>query len=100
MVNFIDNSTSVVGTNSPEALSSYLNKFKKLVEHFYAINGLIINSLKIKFNVNKNPDKNERKFELVTTLKDNLDIKDNQAIKVLGIWINCKGTHDLHLRKE
>ena len=61
---------------------------------------MIINSLKIKFNVNKNPDKNERKFELVITMREILDLKDNQAIKVMGIWINCKGTFEVNLRKQ
>ena len=98
-INFVDDSTSVVGGNDPTDFKNYIEDYHTLLEDFYKINKLSMNPGKTKMIVHKHPELDEPKFRFRIQTKGGDEIQDDNAIKILGIWMTRKMTYKLHIKK-
>ena len=93
-------SITVVGEDEPTTIQNFLNQFHALLEVYYFINKLVMNETKTKFLVHKHINEKTPGFKLTIKTRNNDTITDDNAIKVLGFWINKRGNYQTHLQKK
>ena len=90
-INYVDDSTSTISSNSAYELQIYLNHFYKLLESYYNINFLKINPDKTKFIITcKPPHRHTTKDTIIQA--GQYVIEQSDKLKILGVYITS-GLH-------
>ena len=85
-INYVDDSTSTISSNSAYELQIYLNHFYKLLESYYNINFLKINPDKTKFIITcKPPHRHTTKDTIIQA--GQYVIEQSDKLKILGVYI-------------
>merc|ERR1712240_205865 len=84
--NFVDDSTSIISFTNPVDIKTYLTKYFKLLQVFYTINKLQINSDKTQLMLSHRPKFNNI-LSNFTFMAGNDLIKNKTCIKILGFTI-------------
>ena len=92
-INYVDDSTSVIGFKDKLKLKKYLDKYFELIDIFYTCNKLLINPDKTKLIIMSS--KKLRKYVKDITFKaGNFIIKQDENIKILGTIIQNNHKND------
>ena len=84
---YVDDSTNIIATDDTNQLQSYINLYFSILEEFYNVNKLLINSDKSKLLIITKP--NLRQFTNDITLQANKYlIQQSTKIKILGVFLN------------
>ena len=85
-INYVDDSTNIIGFKNINNITEYLNKYYILLEQFYTINMLQINPDKTKMIVIcKNKMRDECKN--INFMAGKYNIKQDINIKILGFYL-------------
>merc|ERR1712240_403560 len=84
--NFVDDSTSIISFTNPTDIKNYLTKYFKLLQAFYRINKLQINSDKTQLMLSHRPKFNNMLSNFIFMTGNDL-IKNKTCIKILGFTI-------------
>ena len=85
-INFVDDSTSVIGFYETNYIKDYLTDYYKVLDDFYTSNRLKINPDKTKFLINCKP-KHSNTLKNVFFMAGPYKIKPLNSIKILGVYI-------------
>ena len=85
-INYVDDSTSIIGFKNKAKLIHYLNKYFEILDTFYTCNKLLINPDKTKLIIFCSPKLREY-VENIEFKAGNFIIKQQQNIKILGTII-------------
>ena len=87
-INFVDDSTSVIGTKEFDIIQTYLEKYYCLIKTYYNINKLKINNDKNQVCIYAKSKQLNTKIKNFTFLADDHIIKNKPSIKILGVTLN------------
>ena len=90
-INYVDDSTSIISSNSAHELQIYLNHFYKLLESYYNINFLKINPDKTKFIITCKPSHRHTIKDTIIQAGQHV-IEQSDKLKILGVYITS-GLH-------
>ena len=85
-INYVDDSTNVIGFRNIDDISKYLNSYYKLLEKYYGVNMLKINPDKTKLLIICNK-KLRNQYDKISFEAGNYTIKQDKYIKILGTWL-------------
>ena len=85
-IQYVDDSNNIITSDTIEGVECYINKYFKLLEHFYDFNKLRINPDKSKLMVVVRPNRRVDTNKIILKTKD-YTIQQVQKIKALGIFI-------------
>ena len=86
VIQYVDDSTNVISTEDETSLQSYINDYFKILEAYYNINKLLINSDKSKLMISCKPSL-RNKVTNITLKASQYVIEQSDKIKVLGTYI-------------
>ena len=95
VTNFVDDSNSVIGSNSKEDLTKYMNQYFKLLKAYYNILKLQINAEKT--NILVIPSNKNDNSEGIELREENKTIMPKKQIKILGFLLNPRMSLESHL---
>ena len=98
LVNFIDDSTNIIGFKNHEMIKTYLEQYQKLISKFYNINKLKLNNDKNELLIINRPclDNIFKNFQFKA---GNEIVKAKFKIKILGFWIQKDLKMDSEINK-
>ena len=85
IMNYVDNSTNIISSTSTQQLQQYIDKYYLLLEHYYNINYLKINTDKSTLLVTAKPHNRTYSNDLRLTSGDHI-IDQSDKIKILGVY--------------
>ena len=96
---FVDDNTNMIAADEREDLRRYAQMYYDLLKKHYKDNKLKLNENKTSFVVMRalNPNNKDTRMEL--KINENEVVKDDNAIKILGWWLNKKMSMRTHLQK-
>ena len=96
-VQFVDDSNTVIGTDTSDEMELYLKVFHRLLKKYYHANKLQLNASKMTFIVTRKPANTRRRLEI--DIRTNETVKKASAMKIFGVWRNNRNSYDTHLSK-
>merc|ERR1712240_548772 len=84
-INYVDDSTNIVTTNDSAKIQSYINDYYRLLETYYDINKLKINTDKSKILIIYRPGHKQMTDKIQLTAS-NYTILQSDVINILGIY--------------
>ena len=87
-INFVDDSTSIIGSKDFDIIQSYLETYYCLIKTFYDINKLKINHDINQVCIYAKSKQLNTKIKNFSFLADNYVIKIKSSIKILGVTLN------------
>ena len=97
MVQYVDDSTSLIGCYTIGELELYLNSYHSLLEKFYHENKLCLNSEKTKLLMTKTPENNQNRTRVSFMTSNNKMTQEDWSIKILGFHKNGRDSYNTHL---
>ena len=98
VVNFIDDSSNIIGFRDHDKVKHYLEQYYKLLYNYYNINKLKLNNDKNKLVIINKPRLNNH-FKNFTFRAGGEIVKTVSKIKILGTWIQCDLKLDAEINK-
>ena len=88
VIQYVDDSTNLISSRNLNELNSYINKYFNILEKFYELNKLTLNSDKTKFMFICKPNlrNNTNDIQLETT---DYSIEQSTKVKILGMYISA-----------
>ena len=96
-VNFVDDSTNILGTKDFDIIKTYLEQYYCLIKKFYDINKLQINADKNQVCIYVKGKNYNNKLKDFSFTADNYIIKNKNSIKILGVYLNSELKIGQHL---
>ena len=98
VVNFVDDSNSLISFGDPTHANHYLDRYFRILILYYRQNKLLLNPEKTNVMIVARPA-TKREADDIRIVTDTEEVKPKQTIKVLG-WEMCENlTMDIHLNK-
>ena len=94
---YVDDSTNLIGTDTMDELIRYNESYLKVLEAYYSLNRLKINSGKTKILITKHPAKRQNNAPISFMSPDGETIIESNSIKILGSIRNNRDSMDLHI---
>ena len=94
---YIDDSTNLIGTDTMDELIRYNESYLKVLEAYYSLNRLKINSGKTKILITKHPAKRQNNEPISFMSPDGETIIESNSIKILGFIRNNRDSMDSHI---
>ena len=85
IINYIDDSTNIISSKDTQILQQYINKYYILLDNYYNINYLKINSDKLTLLVTTKPNNRQISNDLKLTACDYIT-QQSDKIKILGLY--------------
>ena len=88
VIQYVDDSTNIITTNDSTILQTYINNYFKILETYYDVNKLLINSDKSKLMISCRPSLRST-VSNITLRASQYIIEQSTKIKVLGVYITA-----------
>ena len=88
VIQYVDDSTNIITTNDSTLVQIYINNYLKILETYYDVNKLLINSDKSKLMISCRPSLRSN-VSNITLRASKYIIEQSTKIKVLGVYITA-----------